>query len=83
MVVTFTDDVDLSGRGKRVHSIKLQAAAASTVRIREGSVTGAIKWEHIFAAAGEHNEQWPSPLFLYNPFIEVTVALTSGSIDLH
>lgn len=83
MVITFTDDVDCSGRGKRLSSYQLNANAATVVRFREGSIAGAVKWEVAFPAAGQAGLAFTEPLFFFNLFIECTVAITSGFVDLN
>jgi hypothetical protein len=84
MVVNFTDDVDLTSRGKRVAAIGFVSGAATTVNIRRGSLGGAIVWSLALPAAGSLNFAWPSPLYVQEGvFVEVTTALTSGSIDLN
>lgn len=82
MIVSFVDDVDLADRGKRIAAVGLVAAGATIVRIRDGGVAGTIKWEFNFAAAGSVNFAWPSPIYIAKPFVEVTVNLTSGYIDI-
>lgn len=83
MVISFTDDIDLVGRGKRVYTVGLNAAGATVVRIRRGSLAGAVAWEFGFSAAGQQHFSFKKPLYISEGvFIECTVALTSGFIDI-
>jgi hypothetical protein len=40
-------------------------------------------WEFNFAADGQEHFAWPAPIYVAEGvFVEVTTALTSGSIDI-
>jgi hypothetical protein len=85
MVVTFTDDIDLTARGKRVASVNIVTSVATTVNIRRGSLTGPIVWQIVFAAAGlaQFHFSWSQPIYVAEGvFVECTAALAHGAIDL-
>jgi hypothetical protein len=83
VVINFTDDVDLTARGKRVAALGFSAAGASTVNIRRGSLAGAVVWSCALPAAGTFNFSWPSPIYVAEGvFVECTAAVSVGSIDL-
>jgi hypothetical protein len=85
MLVNFTDDVDLTSRGKRVAAIGLsQGTGANTVRIRRGSLTGSVVWEIQLAATSSKELSFNAPLYVQEGvFVEVSgTGLNVGAIDL-
>lgn len=85
MVVTFTDDVSLVGRGKRLASWSFsQGAGANTINFRRGSVSGAIVFQVQVPATTSASASYPSPLYCTEGwFVEVVgTGLAQGMVDI-
>lgn len=83
MLISFTDDVSTVGQGKRLASWHISAGAASIVRFRRGSLAGAVIFEVQVPLNTSASQSYASPLYVTEGiFVEVTVALNAGCVDI-
>jgi hypothetical protein len=84
MLIPFTDDVSLVGRGQRLASWHLSAGAAALVNFRRGSVSGPIQFQVQLPLNTSASQAYPSPLY-FGPeglFVECSVAINAGCVDV-
>jgi hypothetical protein len=85
MLVTFTDDVDLTGRGKRIQSIfGSSGATANIIRLRKTNLAGAIQVEIQVPINSSKEVSLNNPLFQNEGwFVEVAPGTTfQGSVEI-
>lgn len=84
MVVSFTDDVDVSGRGKRIASWSWSSSAATTLNFRRGSLAGAIVFQAQIPITTSVQQSYMAPLYVAEGwFIEVVGAgAGQGCVDV-
>ena len=73
MLVTGTDDIDVSGQGKRLASWSIsQGAGANTVNFRRGTVSGAVVFQVQVPTITSASQAYPSPPYCKEGwFVEV------------
>lgn len=84
MLIPFTDDISLVGRGQRLASWHLSANATTLVNFRRGTVAGPIQFQIQLTAGQSASQAYPSPLY-FGPeglFVECSVALNAGAVDV-
>ena len=85
MVVPFTADISLVGRGKRLYSWHLsQGTGAQTVNFRRGSVSGEIVFQVQVPATTSASQSYNEPLYCTEGwFVDVVgTGLAVGLVDI-